>query len=369
MRGLVRSVRGKLTAVSLALVAAVIIASGAVLETMLKNEHDQRLHQELNRHANVLEAVIGDSEAGAVIDRRHDAARLARAAGLRVTLIDHSGAVIVDSHVDALDLAALDLHSTRPEVQAALSGAPSVVKRSSQTTGEVQLYLARPISGGRVLRVSMPASSGDALVARVRLALGIAALIALTFAGLMSLLSAHWMTRSLRELVDKARALAEHRTRHQISVDSDDELEHLAGSVNRLAGEDDSSHVALQAERDRFRAVVEGIADGVIAVDEDGRITLMNSAARGLFAPGAVVEGQLLSEVFKDVDVSALFDVTDAAMAVQHELVLPGPPERKVVLHGSRAPLRDGAVLLLEDVTDVRRLENVRRDFVANVSH
>ncbi len=372
MRGLVRSVRGKLTAVSLALVAAVIIASGAVLETMLVNEHDQRLHQELNRHANVLQAVIDGGRDGDVVSdaaRRHEAARLARAAGLRVTLIDAGGAVIADSHVDDDELSHLDLHSQRPEVRAALSGEPSVVKRSSQTTGEVQLYLARPISHGRVLRVSMPASSGDALVARVRLALGIAALIALSLAGLMSLLSAHWMTRSLRELVDKARALAEHRTNKQIRLDSDDELEHLAGSVNRLAGEVDSSHLALQAERDRFRAVVEGIADGVIAVDADGRISLMNSAARGLFSPAEAVDGKRLSDVFPEVDVDTLFDPNAVDADMQHELMLPGPPARKVILHGSRATLREGAVLTIEDVTDVRRLENVRRDFVANVSH
>ena len=372
MKFLVHSVRGKLTAVSLALVAAVVIASGAALESMLREEHDDRLHSELVRHANVLEAVLNEApatDATASHAVRARASALARAGGLRFTLIDIDGRVLADSHVDDAHLPGVVDHSHRPEVMAALRGEEGVVKRTSETTGEVLLYLARPIgSTGQVLRIAMPASSGDLLIHRLRVSLGVTAGIALTLAILMSLWSAHVMTRSLRELVVKARALAEHRTRTHINLGSDDELELLAGSVNRLAGEVDDTLLTLEAERDRFRAVVEGIADGVVAIDTTGRVLLMNTAARTLLGQTDSAEGAPLSRLLPTVDVEALLRTGEEEPPTV-ELELPGPPMRRVLVHASRAAVKDGAVLLLEDVTDVRRLENVRRDFVANVSH
>ena len=371
MKFLVRSVRGKLTAVSLALVAAVVIASGAALESMLREEHDDRLRRELVRHSNVIEAVLNealpdDADRHAAYLR---ASLLARAGQLRFTLIDADGRVLADSHIDDDRLPSVADHSQRPEVVAALSGEPGVVKRTSETTGEVMLYLARPMgTTGQVLRIAMPASSGDLLIHRLRVSLGVTAGIALALAMLMSLWSAHVMTRSLRELVVKARALAEHRTRARIRLGSDDELELLAGSVNLLAGEVDDTLSTLEAERDRFRAVVEGIADGVVAIDATGHVLLMNTAARTLLGNDGTVQGLPLAQLLPTVDVDDLLR-TDDVEPPMVELDLPGPPPRRVLVHASSTAVRDGAVLLLEDVTDVRRLENVRRDFVANVSH
>ncbi len=373
-----RSVRGKVAAVSLAVVAAVILASGAVLETMLRAEHDDRLRGELARHAQLLEGVLlkGGASANAADNgaegAAENAATLAKRAGLRLTLIDSAGVVVVDSDISADDLDDVESHATRPEVKGALLGRVGLDKRTSATTGVTLLYLAKPLPDGRVLRVAMPASSSDALVARVRLALGAAALLALMLAVLMSFLSAHLLTRSLRDLVEKARARAERRTNTQIRMDSDDELENLAGSVNRLADDVDDTLLTLEAERDRFRAVVEGIADGVVAVDDvdgGGVIILMNSAARTMLAHRQATEGMSIAEVLPDVDVAVLLSPGAPEAGLELSLNVGAGDVRRVIVHGSRAALREGAVLLIEDVTDVRRLENVRRDFVANVSH
>lgn len=367
MRFLLKTIQGKLTATSLALVAAVVLLSGGVLEILLRQALDARLEGELHRHADAVEVILqrGDS-----VDTFGLAEAATRAAGLRFTLIDPHGQVLADSHVDDARLETLEDHDARPEVVLARRGERAVVKRQSTTVGEPLLYVARPLTGassGRVLRVAMSVADGEALIHRVRFALGVTVVVALALAILMSLWSARVMTRSLRELVTKARALAEHRTRTRIRLGSDDELEHLAGSVNRLAGEIDDTQSTLQAERDRFRAVVEGIGDGVVAVDTAGCIRLMNTAARDLLARPDGGDGVPLGTLLPTIDVTTLLREGDLSPAV--ELELPGPPLRRVLVHASRTTVEDGAVLLLEDVTEVRRLENVRRDFVANVSH
>lgn len=369
MRFVVRSIQGKLTATSLGLIAVIILVSGAVLEVMLRRAMDARLEAELLRHVSAIEAVLArvddDDRAFALAED------MSRAAGLRFTLIDADGHVLADSHVEDRRLGGLEDHDGRPEVQMARHGEVGVVKRTSATLGEPLLYIARPMASGgddgpaRIVRVAMPLQAGEALIERVRFALGATSAVALTLAMLMSLWSARVMTRSLRELVTKARALAEHRTRTRIRLESDDELEHLAGSVNRLAGEVDDTQSTLQAERDRFHAVVEGIGDGVVAVDAAGRVLLTNTAARELLGRSDGLVNVPLIDLLPTIDVATLL----RADAPTVELELAGPPLRKVLVHASPTSVKDGAVLLLEDVTEVRRLENVKRDFVANVSH
>lgn len=371
MNFLRRSVQAKLTAVSIALVAAVVLVSGAVLESRLREALDARLEGDLLRQANAVETLL-QQEGVAEADAFTLAEVTTRAAGLRFSLIDGQGQVLADSHVSDARLAGVQDHTLRPEVAAARAGGVGVARRHSSTVDADMLYVARQLKTtagptDRVLRVAMPVTESEALIAGVRRALGLTVAVGLGLAIIMSLWSARVMTQNLRELVTKARALAENRTRARIRLGSDDELEHLAGSVNRLAGEVDDTRSTLQAERDLVHAVVEGIGDGVVAIDNAGLVVLMNSAAHALLRRAEDASWVPIAEILPTVDVAALLRAGDDAPAV--ELELPGPPVRRVLVHASRTSVEEGVVLLLEDVTDVRRLENVRREFVANVSH
>jgi two-component system phosphate regulon sensor histidine kinase PhoR len=145
---------------------------------------------------------------------------------------------------------------------------------------------------------------------------------------------------------------------------SGDEIRELAEWVNFLADDAHKSHRALARERMLLAAVAEGLTQGVIAVDGDHRIELLNDAARKMLGVTSSPVGELLIDF---VRVPELFDLIDSDVAATAEVQLPNTP--RALIRTARKWGGDGRVLLLEDVTTMRRLETVRRDFVANVSH
>ncbi|MBA3817537.1 MAG: PAS domain-containing protein [Deltaproteobacteria bacterium] len=171
---------------------------------------------------------------------------------------------------------------------------------------------------------------------------------------------------SLRELAASTRDVVRDTSRRvpQLHADPQDELRELAEWVNVLAEDAERSHRALARERVLLAAVADGLNQGVIAVDADHKIELLNDAARKMLGVSSSPVGEPLIEF---VRVPQLFELLDSDEAATAEVQLVG---------GSRTLIKvapkwggDGRVLLLEDVTAMRRLENVRRDFVANVSH
>ena len=191
-------------------------------------------------------------------------------------------------------------------------------------------------------------------------------LLVLVVALVSGLVTLSLVRRSMREVADQTRNVARDTSRRVslLDVEHGDELRELAEWVNFLAEDADRSHTALARERVLLSSVAEGITQGVIAVDGDHRIELLNDAARRMLGVTSTPVGEPLIEF---VRVPAVFELIDGNDAATVEIQLPT---------GLRALLRvanrwggEGRVLLLEDVTTVRKLENVRRDFVANVSH
>ncbi|HEY5935324.1 MAG TPA: ATP-binding protein, partial [Kofleriaceae bacterium] len=174
------------------------------------------------------------------------------------------------------------------------------------------------------------------------------------------------MRRALHDLTNATRDIVRDTNRRVPPIDAprDDEIRQLAEWVNFLAEDATRSHEGLARERVLLAAVAEGLTQGVIAVDAEHRIELLNDAARKMLHVSSSPVGEPLIEF---VRVPEVFDLIDNEEAASAEVELSG---------GTRALIRlarkwggEGRVLLLEDVTTVRRLENVRRDFVANVSH
>jgi two-component system phosphate regulon sensor histidine kinase PhoR len=166
------------------------------------------------------------------------------------------------------------------------------------------------------------------------------------------------LAKSMRDVVrDPSRRIAARGA-------TDDELRELAEWINFLAEDADRSHRALARERMLLAAVAEGLTQGVIAVDSDHRIELLNDAARKMLGVTSSPVGEPLIDF---VRVPELFDLIDSDVAATAEVQLPNTP--RALIRTARKWGGDGRVLLLEDVTTMRRLETVRRDFVANVSH
>ena len=171
---------------------------------------------------------------------------------------------------------------------------------------------------------------------------------------------------SMRELANQTRNVVRDTSRRVSILDAGpgDELRQMAEWVNFLAEDADRSHVALAKERVLLSSVAEGLTQGVIAVDGEHRIELLNDAARKMLGVTSTPVGEPLIEF---VRVPQVFELVDGNEAATVEVQLPNGP--RTLIRVANRWGGDGRVLLLEDVTTVRRLETVRRDFVANVSH
>lgn len=180
--------------------------------------------------------------------------------------------------------------------------------------------------------------------------------------------AARVLRRALSVLEDTARNFASTRGRAR-ATEVAPELGVLTGSLNALAESFEQTVATLAAERDRFEAVLEGLTDAVIAVDDEQRLTLVNRSALDLFELEHLPLGRPVVEV---VRVPMLLEVLDRLRrepAVKAEVDWPGARRRRLLLRGGRLRTSGGSVLVLQDLTALRRLETVRRDFVANVSH
>ncbi|HKE14903.1 MAG TPA: ATP-binding protein [Kofleriaceae bacterium] len=346
--------RASLFLVALALTLAVLIPGGLYLQHELRRTTGDRVERELQRD---LDAARVLAESGPplaptqprAIDELAD--RLGGALGCRVTFIAADGRVLGDSEIAATDLAALPGHAGRPEVVEALAG-----RRARVVDGDL-LYLAERVRGPHldgVVRVARPLVEVQEALARLRWLLVIAGIISLAVGVALSAAAAHTMSRTLSELVDSAHALA----------GGSPQPGPLAGSLKRLAQEIERTVAALASERARSAAVLEGMSEGVIALDGDSRVTLMNRAAHELLGSGEGAVGRALLEL---VRVPALDELVRSGQPRTAEMEL-AATGRRVLARLAPQP-GSGAILVLHDVTALHRLETIRRDFVANASH
>ena len=366
-------VRGRLFVVSVALILVVGLTSGAYLENQLRRLLVARIEAELHRHAltgRELFRSLPDSSTPATVDPLAD--RLGQAASTRVTVIAQDGTVLGDSALTVEQVRRLDNHGSRPEVVAALASGRGVARRFSAALRTDMLYVAVPLAradGLAVVRTATPLNEIEPVVNQLRLLLGVAGLLGLAIAVFMSGLASHFLSRTLRSLVQRASAMAAGARQQRIAVATTDEIGGLAGSLNRMAEDLEQAVTTLATERDRFAAVLEGLADAILALDAEQRIILVNRAALTLLD---LTEPPLGRTLLETIRVPVLHDLVAQAQGgtpAATEFDLPTATTRRVLASATPQPATGGSVIVLHDVTELRRLETIRRDFVTNVSH
>jgi two-component system phosphate regulon sensor histidine kinase PhoR len=290
--------------------------------------------------------------------------RLSAQSDHRITLIDRQGWVIADSDFPPGPLPSIENHRTRPEVRAALAGGTGMARRHSATVGRNLLYVAIP-GGPGVVRVAAGLNQVDDVVERAQQAVAGAALLALLIGSIMALGAGRSVTRPLVEISSAAQAISTGST-PRFPRSGIPDIDRLVLALRQMHEQLRDRFDALQREQAETAALVESMVEGVIAADERGRIVTANPAARRLLGYDASASLPGVLELFR---LKAAREVVDAVLhgeAVQdRELDMDG----RVLLMNARPLPSGGAVLVLHDLTAVRRLEAMRRDFVANVSH
>jgi two-component system phosphate regulon sensor histidine kinase PhoR len=305
--------------------------------------------------------------------------RVQRESGVRVTVVLPGGRVIGDGEQNP---EIMDNHAGRPEITTALAGSQGTSLRYSTTLKHQRLYVAIPAvarSGANktpfVIRSSVSMQSLSLLLRRIYGEIALIGLALLVIAGLISLLVARGLSGKLNYLRDGAEAYAGGRLDHELHVADPVELADLAHSMNLMARQLDERIRTTESQRQELAAVLASMVEGVIAVDTEENIIRMNSTAARLFGrkEGDCI-GRSIQEVGHNTDLTILAQETLADYQPREkDVYLGGPGETVLEVQTSGLVGIEGehigALLVCNDVTRIRRLQTMRKDFVANVSH
>jgi two-component system phosphate regulon sensor histidine kinase PhoR len=370
------SIRWKLFATYLAVLLVAVGALGLYLNREISRSHLDSLERSLSSQAELIRHIVArdfsSPQGRLALD---DAARrLGRDTHLRITLIGRDGAVLGDSEHD---IRTMDNHSSRPEVRQALSQGKGRSIRYSQTLGVDMLYLAVPVKSGSadvgVVRVAMPLHQVAAALGRIRSMVVTAALLALALALLLGVKMAGSIGRRIAAVSRAARALAGGDLEAQARLRGADEIAALATSFNEMARRLRLMVRELRQEKRRVETILERLGEAILVTDPTGRIALGNLAAEQLFGKqGEQLVGQSVVDATQNAALDAAFRqalATGGTTTAEVQVLFPRHRvlEATVTAISTEEPL--GAVAVLHDVTDLRRLESVRREFVANASH
>jgi two-component system phosphate regulon sensor histidine kinase PhoR len=354
----------------LALISLLVAALSLGADSLLRRSLVRLVERDLRRELQ-LDTRLFDSLAGLSADSVADL--LGNLSGHRVTIIRADGVVVGESTRDGEGIARMENHLHRPEVQDLLRGVASETARHSRTLGTDQLYMAARSERGEIVRVALPLSEIDAAVGRVqRGILGVGA-AALLLAGLFSFGFSILVTRPLRRLQAAAAAMTGGDLAIRLRESREDELGDLARLLDALADELQRRLAQLEGERAETQALIDSMSEGVLALAPDGTVRRANPAAQRMFAlgegwraPRGLPAGGAAETVSRRPEFLRLVRRALAGEAVPATEL--GSEGRALLATAQPLP-QGGAVVVLLDVSELRRLEGIRRDFVANASH
>lgn len=366
-------VRTRLFGLLLMFITSIVLVSGAYLEHALRARLERNLERELVRHATSIKEVINlvlKDDSISAVDQLAD--RMGESLDMRVTIITLDGVVLGDSELTKKQVRNIDNHGNRPEIREAIAHGIGTSKRFSTTLSTDMFYLAlgcRVTKNEGIIRIAIPLSDVDQAVDELRLILLITGLITLVISVLISGIASYLISKSLRKLLQHARTITAGSNAQQSSVLANEDIGGIEDPFSRFILELNQTVDALASERDRLETIVQSMREAVLALDERQRITLANRAALRLFSIKKRYENRSLLEVIRIPAITELVQECTEKGTANVELELPIRPPRRVLAVAASLRSSRGIVIVMHDVTEMRRLETIRRDFVANVSH
>jgi two-component system, OmpR family, phosphate regulon sensor histidine kinase PhoR len=309
---------------------------------------------------------------------------LGQAARGRVTIISAGGRVLGDSMVKSAELARLDDHRSRPEVQDALAGEIGRADRHSDTAKRWMFYIASPLRfRGQVVgvvRLSLPTTTIDESLDALRRVLVVAAMLALSVSLVVAVAFVQVLSSRLTGLTQAAKRMAGGDLTVRARLPGAGELSQLGDALDQLARSLSTTLGDLRQERDRIAGILSSMEEGVLFLDEAGKVALVNPALRKMLLLSGDPVGRSLLEVVRHAELKEMVDAAfegevdddedDGGGPIQGEIRIGGLLPRQLLVRIQRLEgAAIGVVGVFMDVTENRRLENLRREFVANVSH
>lgn len=339
---------------------------------ILRQQYLDSLETRLTAEARLLvdECVPLFREGGSGFQIEEIAARWGQALDVRVTVIRSDGVVLGDSDQDPAEM---DNHLWRPEIEAVSRGESGAVIRFSSTLGVDMMYVALPVlDGGEMagfVRIAVPLSQITQQVSALRRSVTAVSLLIVLLAGVMAFVLAGNVSRPVVKITHMAERVASGDLSGRLIPTSQDEIGRLTAAFNVMADQLENRLNAVENQRNTLTTVLDRMADGVIIIDGEQHIQLINpAAARILSVTQQKAIGERFTTVARDHQVVEIWRHCCDLGKEQSEAV--DVLGRGPFLHMVVTPLRDNACLVLfQDLTRIRRLETIRRDFISNISH
>lgn len=352
-----------------------ILIVGLMVQRQIEEASLRDIRNNLSSQALILKQSFANVEYNSSEQIQRTVEKIGQQIDTRITLIKADGVVIADSQFSAKDM---DNHRNRPEILAAKRSDFGQSQRYSQTLGMAMLYVAVPAifngSESGYIRTALSTQRIDEEINYLRRVITIAA----SLTGLIALFIGYWLAmsfaRPLKQMTIIANNYAHGKYQLRIPSHRRDEIGDLARSLNQMADVSSRRFDIIKTERDQLSTILKSMNEGVITVTSDGVISHANVAACRMLRVNA---DRCLGQPLIDVEPSknlhqAFLQCQNTQLSVEHNIQLQGYAfARHYRLHVTllKQSNEAGAILVLQDTTNVKRLENMRSDFVANASH
>ena len=359
--------------IAIASAAIALVVAGLLMAATMRRDANERLEGTLVEEAKLAAELL---HAAAELDHPDaEADRMGALVAARVTLIAADGRVLGDSSEPLEAIAGMENHLSRPEIVSAAADGVGRTQRHSATLGIDMLYVAARVHHPQVafVRLALPLADTRAQARAILLATLSALGLALVGTAVMAFVMTRRLGHRVQGIADAARRYRDGDFTPSRLEHRDDELGTVARALDETVGNLAARIAELARDRGRMAAILSGMVEGVIVVDPQGRLQLANDAARQMLRLDTLAVGRHYIEIIRHPAIKTLVGESLAGgMPSSVELSPPRDPSR--ILTARAAPSDAGAgavgaVVVLHDITDLRRADQVRRDFVANVSH
>lgn len=368
----------KLTLIMTLIIGLSVLVLGLFLSNLIEDIYIEALGNRLEEEANMIKAIVIKEDLNT---NNHQIEMISKEMGkqlsTRITIIDKDGNVLADSEYDK---GKMETHNNRPEILAAYTGDIGKEIRYSETLGIEMLYVASPIYDDNndiegVIRLSLPLK---AIKESIRnfwyiLILGLTVIFVITF--IITYRVTAKITKPIENITRLARRITKHQYEERVMIDRNDEIGQLGKAINLMADSLEEQMTTIFENEKKLMTVLNNMSSGVILLDNNGKIMLANPAIEQLLGVSLKeIVGKQHNEVGKQDSISELiYKVVATGETVHAEIGVYYPTKK--YFNSSVVPILDvkGAIseilVVLHDITKIKKLENMRTEFVASVSH
>lgn len=376
----IKSFRLKLALSFLILATVPLIFAAFILDKKLEENALQEIRLSLVKQALLIESSISPQR----LEPQHReylqavCQKLSEKIRARITIIDLKGTVLADSEKTAAEIPGMENHLDRPEIRAAQAQGSGYEVRYSPTLKIDMLYLAMLIKNNDAdagfVRLALGLSQVQRMLGATRSTILLSMLFAVTLAWVIGVLLIRTMVRPINRIIYASKKFSQGDFSHRIHHDAKDELGALAKTLNQMAWDLEDRINRMELQNQQLRSMFQGMVEGIILVDRKGVVLSVNPTAEKIFELAqAEVEGKLFLETVRNPELSEIIqEVLVRQRTISQELAIVWPVNKTFQINA--APIFEqgavmGCLLVIHDITEIRRLETMRSDFVANVSH